>query len=102
MKEKITLKKNILFFASLVKDINNPEKEVWFSDYKNQRNSSGIINYLNMRLNELLTEIKNKKISLKEMTVKDANIFSTVLNCRKLDQKLLDEISHQLYGGDEK
>lgn len=102
MKEKITFKKNILFFASLVKEINNPEKEVWFSDYKNQGNSSGIINYLNMRLNELLTEIKSKKISLKEMTVGDAIIFKKVLNCGSLDQNLLDELSHQLYGGDER
>ena len=55
-----------------------------------------------MRLNELLTEIKSKKISLKEMTVGDAIIFKKVLNCGSLDQNLLDELSHQLYGGDER
>lgn len=96
------IKNYLKFFASLVKDINNPNEEKWFSDYRESNASSGIINYLNMRLNELLTEIKSKKISLKEMTVGDATIFKKVLNCRSLNQNLLDELSHQLYGGDER
>lgn len=96
------IKNYLKFFASLVKDINNPNEEKWFSDYRESNASSGIVNYLNMRLSELLTDIKNKKISPREMTVGDAAIFKKVLNCRSLDQELLDEISHQLYGGDER
>lgn len=98
--KKANIKSYLKFFASLVKDINNPKEEKWFSDYRDQGNSSGIVNYLNMQLCELLTEIKSKKISLKEMTVGDAIIFKKVLNCGSLDQNLLDELSHQLYGGD--
>lgn len=96
------IKNYLKFFASLVKDINNPNEEKWFSDYRESNASSGIVNYLNMRLSELLTDIKNKKISPREMTVGDATIFKKVLNCRSLDQELLDEISHQLYRGDER
>lgn len=101
MKKK-EIKNYLKFFASLIKDIDNPKEEKWFSDYRESNASSGIVNYLNMRLSEFLVDIKNKKISPREMTVGDAIIFKKVLNCRSLDQQLLSELSHQLYGGDER
>ena len=99
---KKNIKNYLKFFASLVKDINNPNEEKWFSDYRESNASSGIINYLNQKLSDFLIQIKNKKISLREMTVGDATIFKKVLNCRKLDQHLLSELSHELYGDDER
>ena len=99
---KKNIKNYLKFFASLVKDINNQNEEKWFSDYRESSASSGITNYLNQKLSEFLVDIKNKKISPREMTVGDATIFKKVLNCGSLDQNLLDELSHQLYGGDER
>lgn len=96
------IKNYLKFFASLVKDINNPNEEKCFSDYRESNASSGIMNYLNQKLSEFLVDIKNKKISPREMTVGDAIIFKKVLNCGSLDQNILDELSHQLYGGDER
>lgn len=57
------IKNYLKFFASLVKDINNPNEEKWFSDYRESNASSGIVNYLNMRLSEFNRYKKQKNIA---------------------------------------
>ena len=100
MKEK-EIKIYLKFFVSLTKEIGNPLEERYYHDL-NDKKHSGIANYLNQKFSDFLIQIKNKKISLREMTVGDATIFKKVLNCRKLDQHLLSELSHELYGADER
>lgn len=99
--KKANIKNYLKFFVVLTKSIGNPLEESYYRDLNDKKNS-GLVNYLNQRLSEFLGQIKNKKINPREMTVGDATIFSTVLNCKRLDQQLLSELSHQLYGGDER
>ena len=99
--KKANIKNYLKFFVVLTKSIGNPLEERYYRDL-NDKKKSGLVNYLNQKLSDFLIQIKNKKISLREMTVGDATIFKKVLNCRKLDQHLLSELSHELYGADER
>jgi hypothetical protein len=70
--------------------------------FRTYHGGNSIISYLNDKLKELLQYIVAKRVSLENLKIDDVISFSTVLNCRSLDQNLLDELSHQLYGGDER
>lgn len=97
--KKRTIRDDIYRFVWFSKRIGIKEEEEMFRTY---HGGKSIISYLNDKLKELLQYIVAKRVSLENLKIDDVISFSTVLNCRSLDQNLLDELSHQLYGGDER
>lgn len=94
--QKRILSKEIRFWVSLVTSIGIPEEEMLWQEY------GGISTYLNGQLRLLIRDIKAGKVSLANFTIPDAVSLRESLNSPHLDQKLLAELSHLLYGADER
>jgi hypothetical protein len=90
------LAKEIRFWYSLVQSIGIPEAEKLFDEY------GGIAHYLNGQLRLLMKNIEEKNVSMAGFNIPDAVKFGEVLNSPHLDQKLCSELSHLLYGADER
>lgn len=95
MKKRI-LAKEIRFWHSLVQSIGIPEAEKLFDEY------GGIAHYLNGQLRLLIRDIKAGKVSLANFNIPDAVEFGELLNSPHLDQELCSQLSHLLYGADER
>lgn len=90
------LAKEIRFWYSLVQSIGIPEAEKLFDEY------GGIAHYLNGQLRLLMKNIEEKNVSMADFNIPDAVKFGEVLNSPHLDQELCSELSHLLYGADER
>ena len=62
----------------------------------------GIVAYCNNYMEQLIESIKNKKLSLDGFTREDGYNFSLLLNNEKLSLGLRTELSHLIYGADER
>ena len=100
-REKRNIRDDISYFAWLVEQINNERIEKRFYKYKTEQNL-GIVNYLNKKLKELIEDILAKRVSLENFTIVDVISFSKLLQCQSLDQEILGQLYHLLYGEDEK
>ena len=80
--QKRILSKEIRFWVSLVTSIGIPEEDG--------------------QLRLLIRDIKAGKVSLANFTIPDAVSLGESLNSPHLNQKLLAELSHLLYGADER
>lgn len=85
------LSKEIPFWVSLVTGIGIPEEEMLGQE------DGDISTYLRL----LIRDIKAGKVSLANFTISDAVTLGELLNSPHLNQKLLAELSHLLYGADE-
>ena len=62
----------------------------------------GIVKACNRYMQRTIKAIKKGYISLDVFSIKDAEAFSELFNSNKLDEKLQDELSHLLFGADER
>ena len=62
----------------------------------------GLKGFVENKLRDLIADIKNKRVSLEDFTVKHAELLSDFLNCTSVDQDLLEELSGLIYGADER
>lgn len=62
----------------------------------------GLKSFVEKEIRRLIVNIKQGKVSLKNFTIEDADKLRTLLDCTALDQNLLNELSHLLYGADER
>ena len=86
-----------LWLSDQVSDDQKKELEEMFRlDY------GGLVNACNRYLQRTTKAIKKKKMSLDGFTLKDADCFGSLLNSEKLNKELQCELSHLLYGADER
>lgn len=62
----------------------------------------GLVNACNRYMERTIKAIKKGYMSLEGFTVSDADSFAKLFNSDKLDRKLQDELSHLMYGADER
>lgn len=62
----------------------------------------GLREFVEKEVRRLIVNIKQGKVSLENFTIEDAEKFGKLLNCTAIDQELLNELSHLLYGADER
>lgn len=99
------LLKDEAFFAeqlgrSLSPDL--PEEEKRIIKIRYGLDYGGLSNFANGYLKRLTKAIRKGRVSMEGFTVKDAESFSGILSSEKLDKKLQSELSHLLYGADER
>ena len=86
-----------LWLSDQVSDDQKEELEEMFKlDY------GGLVNACNRYLLRTTKAITKHKMSLEGFTLKDADCFGSLLNSEKLDKELQRELSHLLYGADER
>lgn len=62
----------------------------------------GLGEYAEKAVKQLIIDSKKGRVSLRGFTIKDADKLKDLLECAAIDQNLRDELSHLLYGGDER
>ena len=86
-----------LWLSDRVSDDQKRELEQMFSlDY------GGLVNACNRYMQRTAKAIKKGYMSLEGFTLKDADCFGSLLSSEKLDNSLQIELSHLLYGADER
>ena len=86
-----------LWLSDKISDDQKKELQSMFSlDY------GGLVNACNRYMKRTTKAIKKGKMSLDGFTIKDAECFGSLLSSEKLDKELQSELSHLLYGADER
>lgn len=85
---------------SLSPDLSDEEKRV--IDIRYGLDYGGIVNFANGYLRRLIKAIKKGRMSLTDFAGEHAEAFSKLLDSERLDDELQAELSHLLYGGDER
>jgi hypothetical protein len=80
----------------LTDDQKNELEQMFSLDY------GGLVNACNRYMLRTIKAIKKGYMSLDGFTIKDAEEFRKLLDSEKLDQSLQNELSHLLYGADER
>ena len=62
----------------------------------------GLRSFVEKEIKRLILNIKQGKVSLKDFTIQDAEKIRALLDCTAINQELLNELSHLLYGADER
>ncbi len=62
----------------------------------------GLVNFANAYLRRLSKAIKKRRMSMDGFGFDDADSFAVLLFCDRLDKNLRSELSHLLYGADER
>lgn len=62
----------------------------------------GLRGFVENKLKELISDIKNQKVSLEGFLIEDAELLESFLNCTSIDEELLEELSSLIYGADER
>ena len=110
----ITINKKIMK-KHLIKDEANFAKELAHSlsptlseqekrviDIRYGLDYGGIVNFVNGYLRRLIKAIKKNRMSMDGFSTENAKNFSGLLNSKRLDSELQSELSHLLYGADER
>ena len=58
--------------------------------------------FVEKAIKDLISDIKKGDVSLKDFTLADADKFKSFLECTAIDQELLRDLAHHIYGGDER
>lgn len=88
--------REVPFWKNLGRRIDIKEDEKLFKEY------GGIAKYLNKELKALVEDIKKNRVSLVGFTIENAAELAELFSNKKLNQKVLDELNHLFYGGDER
>jgi len=67
-----------------------------------QLDYGGLVNACNRYMERTIKAIKKGYMSLEGFTVADADAFAKLFNSDKLDKRLRNELSHLIYGADER
>jgi len=86
-----------LWLSGLLTDDQKKELETMF-----QLDYGGLVNACNRYMERTSRAIKRGYMSMDGFTVADADAFAKLLNSDKLDKRLRNELSHLLYGADER
>jgi len=81
-------------------DLSEEEKKI--IDIRYGLDYGGIVNFANGYLRRLIKAIKKGRMSIEGFEGKHAEDFSKLLDSERLDDELQAELSHLLYGGDER
>lgn len=85
---------------ALSPNLSDEEKRV--IDIRYGLDYGGIVNFGNGYLRRLIKAIKKGRMTLEGFETSHAEMFSTILNSERLDSELQNELSHLLYGADER
>ena len=85
---------------SLSSNLSKEEKRI--IDVRYGLDYGGVVNFANSYLRRLIRAIKKGRMSIEGFTYQDAECFAGLLNSERLDGKLQAELSHLLYGADER
>ena len=99
------LVKNEANFAKALARALSPElsdEEKRIIDVRYGLDHGGIVNFANSYLKRLAKAIRKEHMSLEGFEVSNAEAFSDLLDSEKLDKKLQEDLSHLLYGADER
>ena len=94
--KKRTVAEEAPFWAFIAQKIGKPEEEKLWDKY------GGIASYLNSQITRLISDIKTGKISLADFNIPNDVNFRGFLNSPHLDQELCSQLSHLLYGANER
>lgn len=70
--------------------------------FKSEHDGQSIVVYLNQKLKALLELLRREHLSSIHFDDEVLISFYTVLSCKDVDKDLILQISHQLYGADER
>ena len=108
MKEKITKRKPLSrdsqFFDSIALWLsdNTPAKQKKELETLFTLDYGGLVNAANKYMRSTIKAIKHGYMSLEGFGPYDEACFAHLFNCEKLDKELRSELSHLLYGADER
>ena len=85
---------------SLSPELSEQEKRV--IDVRYGLDYGGVVNFANGYLRRIVKAIKKGRVSMEGFSIKDAEAFEGILSSKKLDSSLQLELSHLLYGADER
>lgn len=97
------LKQEVEFWSKLASwhENNLPEEKI--KELKTLfKEDGGLQSFVEKELKRLISDIKRKKVSLDGFTTKHAEKLQQLLDCPTINPELLDDLSSQIYGADER